>query len=309
MLGKRVRVAVAAAMVIATVGVGLGVGASPASAATSTKTVRYGPFSIPAATATAMGAINNKLNIAVAKPCGGCYITGIQANLTYANGTTANVDTGPALHHMVMSSAFRSDPTCSGNLLGLIGQRFFASGNERTLVTFPPGFGYYTSYFDSWNMIVDLMNMDTVKKDVYIDMKYTYTTSTQTSVKPVWLDVDQCGDSEYTIPTGQSDSHWTWNVNVPGKVVAIGGHVHNDGVRIEATNDSTGKSICNSVATYGASPPYIDMMGMPWISSMSSCIANPVTTVSSGQKVRIHSVYDSPTVQNDVMGIMIAYMA
>ena len=97
---------------------------------------------------------------------------------------------------------------------------------------------------------------------------------------------------------------------MPGRVVAIGGHVHTEGhgVRIEATNQSTGQSICNSVAAYGESPDYIDMMGEPWISSMSTCIANPVATVARGQTVRIHSVYDSPEPRNDVMGIMMAFI-
>lgn len=285
------------------------VGAAPASAATTTKTIRYGSYTIPAATSTANGKINNKLVLAVAKPCVLCNITSMKAALTYADGSNANVDTGPMLHHMVLSSAFRSDPTCSGNLLGLIGQRFFASGNERTTVSFPSGYGYNVGLLDSWNMIVDLMNMDTTAKTVYITMTYTYTTSSTTAVKPVWLDVDQCGDSEYSIPAGVSDSHWDWNVNVPGKIVAIGGHVHDDGVRIEATNVTTGASICDSVGAYGQTPDYIDMMGMAHLSSMTRCVANPVATVTSGQKVRIHSVYDSMTAQNDVMGIMIAYIA
>jgi hypothetical protein len=60
---------------------------------------------------------------------------------------------------------------------------------------------------------------------------------------------------------------------------------------------------------YGQTPDYIDMMGMAHLSSMTRCIANPVATVTSGQDVRIHSIYDSPTVQDDVMGIMIAYIA
>ncbi len=95
------------------------------------------------------------------------------------------------------------------------------------------------------------------------------------------MDVDQCGDSEYCIPAGTSDTHWDWNVNVPGRIVAIGGHVHTEGhgVRIEATNQTTGQSICNSVAT-----------------------------VASGNTVRIHSVYNSPEPMNDVMGIMVAFV-
>lgn len=283
--------------------------AQKAAAATTTytKTVRYGSYTIPA-----MGHLDNQLSLFVAKPCSNCTITSMQADLVYPDGSNANVDSGPMLHHMVLASLLKSDATCSGNLLGLVGERFFASGNERTLVTFPSGFGYKVGLLDSWNLIYDLMNMDTEAKTVYIQMTFKYQTGTSglEGVRPVWLDIDQCGDSEYSIPAGVSDSHWDWNVNVPGRIVAIGGHVHTEGhgVRIEARNETTGQSICNSVAGYGESAEYIDMMGEPWLSSMSTCIANPVATISSGQRVRIHSVYDSPEPRDDVMGIMIAFV-
>jgi hypothetical protein len=55
-------------------------------------------------------------------------------------------------------------------------------------------------------------------------------------LKPVWLDIDQRGDSEYSIPAGFSDTHWDWAVNVPGKVVAMFGHIHGHGVAVEATS-------------------------------------------------------------------------
>ena len=288
--------------------------AAPASAShqTSTKTMRYGPYTIPAAAGEEMGEIENALSLWVGKPCTNCFITSIKPNLVYADGTRASVNTGPALHHMVLASQFRSDPTCGGNLLGLVGERFFASGDERTVIEFPSGYGYKVGLLDQWNLIYDLMNMDTASKTVYIEMTYTYRSGSANleQLKPVWLDVDQCGDSEYSIPAGPSDTHWDWNVNVPGRIVAIGGHVHTEGqgVRTEATNQTTGQSICNSVATYGETPDYIDMMGEPWISSMSRCIANPVATVARGNTVRLHSVYNAEEPRTDVMGIMIAFI-
>ena len=286
---------VAAVLLGATLGtVSLITQATPASAAT--RTVRYGPYTIPAGTDMEMGELENRLNLWVSKPCSNCTITRMQPNLVYADGSRANVNTGAMLHHMVLASQFRSDPTCSGNALGLVGERFFASGNERTVIEYPSGFGYRVGFLDQWNLIYDLMNMEPEAQTVYIEMTFNYVSGSGglEAVKPVWLDIDQCGDSEYSIPAGTSDAHWDWNVNVPGRVVAI--------------DQSTGQSICNSVATYGGAPDYIDMMGEPWISSMSRCIANPVATVARGQTVRLHSVYNAPEARGDVMGIMIAYI-
>lgn len=285
-------------------------GPAEASHQTETTTVRYGPYTIPAASDGMPGMLENKLELWTSKPCTNCYVTSMSPNLVYEDGSTANVNTGAMLHHMVLGSQFKSDATCSGDWLGLAGERFFASGNERTVIEYPDGYGYKVDWWDQWNLIYDLMNMTSQDKTVYVEMEYTYQSGSADidPVRPVWLDVDQCGDSEYSIPAGSSDTHWDWNVNRPGDFVAIGGHVHDEGVRIEATNESTGESICDSVASYGESPEYIDMNGNARLSSMTRCIADPVATVSSGQTVRIHSIYDADQAHDDVMGIMIAYI-
>jgi Stress up-regulated Nod 19 len=287
----------------------LAVAAIPAHAAT--KTVRYGPFTIPAASGD-MPSMLEKVKLGVAKPCTDCYITSFSPDLTYPDGTTANFNTGAMLHHAVFTSQFRSDATCgsSGTLWGVAGERFFGSGNERTAISFPYGYGYRVKSWDSWNLLVELMNMETYSQSVYVDVTYTYRSARAPvkPLKPVWLDIDNCGDSEYSIPAGYSDTHWDWQANVEGKIVAMGGHLHDYGVKIEATNESTKESICTSAAAYGNTAEY-----MGHISSMSVCKGDPerddaVAYVDSGDVVRIHSIYDSPEPRDDVMGIMLAYI-
>ena len=285
---------------------------APAQTAPQTATVRYGPFTIPAAAGEEHGMIRNAFRFLVAKPCSNCMLTSIKPNLVYPDGSTANVDTGPMLHHMVLASWGESDPTCGSSFLGLIGRRFFAAGNERTSIPVMQGYGIPVQWYDSWNLIYDLMNMDSASKTVYIELKFSYVPGmTLTPVTPVWFDMDQCGDSEYSIPAGRSTARWDWNVNVPGRMIGTGGHVHTEGhgLYTKMTNVSTGQTICQSNATYGGSPGYTDMMGDPWISNMSICAGTPLTTVSRGQTIRLETVYDSPEARNDVMGINIAYIA
>jgi hypothetical protein len=281
------------------------VASSPAQAATYTKVVRYGPFTIPGGTETDPGMIHNQLRFAVARPCLDCYITSFKPDLVYADGTRANMDTGPMLHHAVWTSQFQPDATCGGTLLGLAGQRFFATGNERTAIRLPSGYGYRVRWYDSWNMLVDLMNHSAESKTVYVKVTYTYRPSWESvkRVRPVWLDIDQCGDSEYSIPAGYSDTHWDWTVNVPGKVVAMLGHVHGHGIAVEATNESNGgQSICRSVAT-------LDPMDVHSVLKMSTCTGDPLAVVQAGQTVRLHSEYNSTHPADDVMGIMLGYVA
>src|SRR5215213_10619077 len=95
---------IVAALAVGMVLVGFG-SAEPAQAATSTKRVRYGPFTIPAATSdTEPGMIHNKLLFGVARPCVDCYITSFKPDLVYGDGTRANLDTGPMLPPMVLPS-------------------------------------------------------------------------------------------------------------------------------------------------------------------------------------------------------------
>jgi hypothetical protein len=214
------------------------------------------------------------------------------------------MDTGPMLHHVVFTNQWRPDATCSGSWLGLAGERFFASGNERTAIKLPNGYGYRTRWYDSWNMLIDLMNHSDTSKTVYVQVTYTYRPSWESvkHVRPVWLDIDQCGDSEYSIPAGYSDTHWDWKVNVPGKVVAMLGHVHGHGIAVEATNESVGgKSICRSVAT-------LDPMSVHNVLAMSTCTGDPLAIVKQGQVVRLHSEYQSSHAADDVMGIMLGYI-
>jgi Stress up-regulated Nod 19 len=274
--------------------------ANPDALAGST-TVRYGPYTIPAGTMDDPGMIHNRLEFAVKRPCTDCYITAFTPDLVYADGTKATMDQGPMLHHAVWTSQWRRDATCGSTWLGLAGERFFASGNERTAISMPPGYGYRVRWYDSWNMLVDLMNHSPVDKTVYVQVTYTTRASWESvqSVKPVWLDIDQCGDSEYAIPAGFSDTHWDWNVNVPGKVVAALGHVHGHGIAVEATRGGT--SICRSSAT-------LDPTNVHNVLAMSTCTGDPLARVRSGQTVRLHSEYQSSHAADDVMGIMLTYI-
>jgi hypothetical protein len=280
---------------------------SPAAPAAET-TVRYGPYTIPGGTMDAPGMLHNQLKLGVKRPCSDCYITAFEPDLVYADGARATMDQGPMLHHAVWTSQWRRDATCGSDWLGLAGERFFASGDERTAIAMPDGYGYRVRWYDSWNMLVDLMNHSEAQQTVYVQVKFTTRPwwAAVASVKPVWLDIDQCGDSEYSIPAGFSDTHWDWRVDVPGKVVAAIGHVHGHGVAVEATNESDlvegqPRSICRSQAE-------LDADDVHRVMSMGTCTGDPLARIAEGQTVRLHSEYSSAHAVNDVMGIMLTYI-
>ncbi|MGB2712203.1 MAG: hypothetical protein WBC33_11885 [Conexibacter sp.] len=296
-----------------------------AGATVTTRTIDYGPYTIPAGGGDphdhdTMGTITNRITTNVAKPCTNCDIIKFRPDLVYSDGSEANVNTGPMLHHTLFAATGggKTDPVCNGTPIGTLGERFFASGNERTVadLTSVP-YGYEIGRSETWNMVIDLMNWQTTSKTVRLRITYTYATGSDATsrarVRPVWLDEDGCStDSLISVPLGLSDTHYDWTVTVPGRVVLAAGHIHDHGVNVELTNESAGSAvICNSVARYGETPGYLTPDGRRHVSSMSTCVGNPVATIARGQRLRLHTIYNVPAEHppiDDAMGIMLVYV-
>lgn len=291
-------VAVVTALIAAlTVAVG-----SPASAAATvqTVTVRYGPWTIPAGTMERPGEITNSLS-AASKPCGSCDIIGEQPDLVYADGSTANMDTGPMLHHFVIGNLAAKDLVCPGQPMG---DRLWASGNERTDKEFPSGYGVAVRNIDRWVLLTDLMNYAASPKTVYLSITYTIAGArTTTPVRSLWLDAGGCLSSAYNIPAGPSVRTWTWFATAGGRLVFLNGHQHADGVHVKLSDDTTRTVLCDSYAEYE------EMGGMRVIVKMGSCAGDPVGTIRLGDRLTVSSYYDSPMPQPGVMGIVHAYLA
>jgi hypothetical protein len=295
-----------------------------ANATITTKTIEYGPWTIPAGNGDphdheGMGAVPNKIVSNISKPCTGCTLIGVTPDLVYTNGTKANLDTGPMLHHaaFMAQSSGKSDVICGSSGPGFLGERFFAAGNERTAVDLESlNYGYKVNSTETWNMVIDLMNWETTEKTVKLKMTYKYATGSdhekRSSLRPVWLDVDGCStDSLISVPEGLSDTHYDWKASFGGKLIAAAGHIHDHGVNIELTNKSAGESLlCNSVAGYGGSG-YETPDGRKHVSSMGVCTGNPIATISKGDTLRLHAIYNVPAGHHpidDAMGIAIAYI-
>jgi hypothetical protein len=224
-----------------------------------------------------------------------------------------------SFHHAVWSaqSSGKSDATCGSSGPGLLGERFFASGDERTAVDLTSlPYGYKINSSETWNMIVDLMNWATTSKTVNVRVTWKYATgsdhTSRAPLRPVWLDADGCSmDSLITVPEGLSDTHKDWKATFGGKLIATAGHIHDHGVNIEVTNQSTGGTVlCNSVAGYGG-PGYETPDGRKHVSSMSVCTGNPISTIAKGNTLRLHANYNVPAGHgaiDDAMGIAIAYI-
>jgi hypothetical protein len=287
-----------------------------------TSVIKYGPYNQQAATPNPDGShghwhSGNQFALGIQKPCTNCYITGMVADLVNMDGSRAGYSTGSQLHHMVLfnQDAGKVDATCHTGIpfpLGsLFGQRFFASGDERTPVFAPQGYGYYVGSGANWNLIWDLAGMSRTPKQVYYQVTYHWVPAPAdiTNLEPVWFDVAQCGFSTFTAMPGPSSASWTWNVNRPGNVIGIGGHGHDGTINIVVKNDTTGQVICDSRAGYGESPLYIDPEhGDRHLSSMSTCLNANGPQVQNGQRVTMTANYNMAKQDDGQMGIVLAYI-
>ena len=166
--------------------------------------MRWGPFVLPPAGA---GGDADHADVVIPdgpKPCTGCYLVGIEPDLVYADGTSANLDTGVMLHHAVFFASDKVDATCGGAPgFGELGERFFAAGNERTGGVLPAGFGYQVSD-GPWNGVFHVMNHSAVPRTVFVELRTRWVRDGVQPVRPVWLDMGNCGTSEYEVPAGRS---------------------------------------------------------------------------------------------------------
>ena len=294
----------------------------PSNPGQRTSVIKYGPYAQQAAPENPDGShghwhSGNQFAFGVQKPCTNCYITGMTADLVYPDGTRAGYSTGSQLHHMVLfnQDAGRTDATCNVGfpfpLGALFGQRFFASGDERTPILAPQGYGYYVGAGANWNLIWDLAGMSREPKTVFYQVTFNWVPAPAdlTNLEPIWLDVAQCGFSTFTAPVGPSTKSWTWNVNRPGDIVGIGGHGHDGTINIEIKNDTTGQVICDSRAGYGGDPLYTDPEHhAEHISSMSTCYGKPVAKVANGQQVTMRANYNMAKEDTGQMGIVMAFV-
>ncbi|MGQ9424371.1 hypothetical protein ACXYTJ_00300 [Gilvimarinus sp. F26214L] len=331
-----------------------------ANATEQTTTVRWGPITIPAMghseqiagvdgfRASLVGLYEEVADYDVPKPCEDCYITGIVPNLVTADGATGNYNNGLMLHHVVNFNFSRPDVTCRPNIFssqvikqlgGIVGgnERYFAAGNERTVSEMAEGFGYYVAAGDEWGLAYHLMNMAMEEQTVYFEFTFTWEPASEFSgerVRPIWIDIDQCNDSERTAVAGYNDLKWSWEADRSHQVTDIGGHVHDFGISTAWKNETTGDNICTSVAGYSAGSQFApigsgtgadsahptsyntvssDPIGLGnyngHISDMTSCSdGDSGPKINKGNQMQLHTQIYRPDVEEGDMGIMVGFM-
>ena len=124
------------------------------------------------------------------------------------------------------------------------------------------------------------MNMGDEEAETFLTITYEYISFPDESfahLKLLWLDVGGCGNSDMPAFANKS-FHYTsspWIAPTEGRVVGIGGHLHDGGTHLDVMRN--GKKVCKCSASYSGDPGHeigaeTDMkMNMEHVSSISFC--------------------------------------
>jgi plastocyanin len=222
---------------------------SVSAAANGAQRLRYriGPFQV----IPGQNEIGNR--IFAEKPQVDGWITRIRPDLVYTNGKVPAVDV-IHLHHGVWVNLSRADATTTGGFP----ERFFAAGEEKTILTLPKGYGYEYRASDVWLLNHMIHNLTPVPTEVYMVYEIDFIPATSPAargmrpVRPVWMDVENgrpypvfdvrkgAGKrGRFTYPSDARaayagrDRANQWVVDRDGVLVATAGHLHPGGLHTD----------------------------------------------------------------------------
>ena len=200
-------------------------------------TVRLGPVNLPARATHAQvaQAAPQMLNV----PVDG-YFLAYHPRLVDAGGHPLPNN---LLHHVAFWNTSRPDFLCPNKL-----EHIFGAGGEMNDWPALPGFGYRVHPGDQVRVDLMLHNpTDTPYADTYLEVRIEYVPvgaqPNILAVYPAWFDVKECGDSGYNLATGENVTSGKFTLAYSGRLLGVGGHLHDYGESVELLDATTGAQV------------------------------------------------------------------
>ncbi len=267
----------------------------------------YGPFRV--------GPEGKRILDLVAAPDEAGYVTEARATVVDRNNDAVSPHM-VHLHHAVWVNPVADDLTCAASP----GERFFASGKERTPMDLPDGYGYrWTNEASSqwpysgrkgWGLVAHLDGMhDMTHGGIYIRLRMGFTPESEgvlDEIRPVWIDVNgSCAQNPvFDVPKDDERFRIGDVLEMPetGRFIGMGGHLHDGGLRLRLRNATTQSHVFTSRAVY-------DDPNYRWfLTEMTSFYrddpSDETLQVDEGDLLRLTAVYDASRRREDAMGIM-----
>ena len=246
------------------------------------------------------------------------------------------------LHHGVWLSDGK-EGAGEGNGYGLY--PFMASGEEKTQVEFPPGYGYPVAAKDHWILNYMIHNLTDKPFKVYITYAIDFVPATSplaasiTPVHPIWMDVENHHiypvfnvkkgtgvKGQFTFPNmakapyGSGAPLNKFTIDHAGTLIGTAGHLHPGGLYTELDLTRPGVKpsghylpgqTADSVRLFRSWAHYFDKRGpVSWDVAMSVTNSDWRPQVQPGDVLSISATYDSKIASwYEVMGIMVVWEA
>ena len=125
-------------------------------------------------------------------------------------------------------------------------RRIVAFGMETAGIQLPGQLGYRVEPGDSILLAAGFFNpTDQPFEEVYLRLHVVYADAQydarHESVLPLYLDAVPPGTTTFHVPPGETRQSWDWQPAIRGRILALGGHLHENGVSVELEDVTTGE--------------------------------------------------------------------
>jgi hypothetical protein len=190
-------------------------------------------------------------------------------------------------------------------------ERLFGIGKETEAVLLPGKIavplerGQRIGYYVAWHNDTG-KNLDDVSVRVIMTWVPKTVARDLIAVLPFWLDVNNevGGTNTFDLPPGKSSKSYEFTAPAGGRILGIGGHLHDYGVAIRLEDAESGATLVRLAATKDANG-HIKSMARKFY-------AFNALRLKEGHRYRIVAEYDSPlktTVAKGAMGNMLGVIA
>ena len=284
-------------------------------------TYRYGPLVAAAGQNLIMVG-----PVTIERPAGDVFVTRIEPDLVLPDGSVPPVEQ-VHMHHAVLLNMSRQDAGAPE-----VPERFYGFAEEKTIGTFPPGYGYRVRPTDVWAVNYMLHNGTPVNETVYV--KYTVDVVDRASptglamkeARPLWLDVqngkaypvfdvrrNDGGDGRFTYPDEAPNPYPdgrrrdAWRAPRDLTLIAGAGHLHPGGLWVDLHAERDGRR----AHLFRSDAVYFDPNGpVSWDLAMTFTPPDWRAGVKEGDVLRVSTTYDSSRAAwYESMGLMLVFYA
>jgi hypothetical protein len=215
------------------------------------------------------------------------WFRGFRVALTDARGRSVPAH---VMHHMIMVNFSRRQ------LLYSAAERLMGTGTETEEVSVPKTIGVPMKPGMKLGMYIAWHN-DTGEdlKGVYLKLTMLWTPKNQNpppvNALPIYMDVNLTvgGTNTFDVPPGKSTRAYEFSLPVGGRLLGVGGHMHDYGSRVRLEDAKTGKVLTQVLAQRDSTGKLIK------VSRKLFGVSGDGLRLKANHRYRVVAEYDNPT--------------